>query len=40
MKRLILCLCLALCACGGGDDDEEQAGTNPVDCVARPELCR
>lgn len=37
--KLILCMCLALAACGGGDDDE-QAGTQPVDCVARPELCR
>lgn len=32
-------LCLALLACGGGDFDENQ-DTMPVDCRARPELCR
>lgn len=39
MKRLILCMCFALCACGGGGDDDKQAGTEPVDCATRPELC-
>tara|TARA_B100001105_G_scaffold245255_1_gene227756 strand:+ start:317 stop:487 length:171 start_codon:yes stop_codon:yes gene_type:complete len=40
--QLALALAGALLAgCGGGDDDQEpQATVQPLDCKARPELCR
>ena len=37
----VLAVLLALLVgCGGGDDDEDMTGTQPVDCKARPEVCR
>ena len=38
---VLLGLLLALSGCGGGsDEDETRAGTQPVNCTARPDLCR
>ena len=36
---LLSALLLALAGCGGGEE-EDRATTEPVDCRARPELCR
>ena len=41
-RRFVLAAVLALLVgCGGGsDDDEDLTGTQPVNCQARPEVCR
>lgn len=41
MKRFLSLLILVLlAACGGGDEEDETASRQPVDCQARPEVCR
>lgn len=41
MKRsLSLLILVLLAACGGGDEEDETASLQPVDCQARPEVCR
>lgn len=40
MKRFILTVAaVLLTACGGGDWVATDAGLQPVDCKARPEVC-
>jgi len=42
MKTIISILMLAvLCGCGGGSEpDDDKAGVMPVDCKAKPEVCK
>lgn len=42
MKAFILALLIALMGCGGGDPivEDDRVSTGPIDCHARPELCR
>lgn len=38
---LALLVCALMAACGGGDfEDEDRATVQPLDCTARPDLCR
>jgi hypothetical protein len=37
---LILAACALLQGCGGSSEDEDTKDNGPVDCRARPELCK